>query len=375
MNNQITAKQLKYTVAVVLLAGMLQLSYLFTITAESSWIVFCSGILIQILIVSLYAALSRVYPAKTICDMAEDALGLYVGKFVEALYIVFFFLVLSLNLRSMGNFLTGNMLPEVPILLILGLMLFVGAFAVRKGLSVIGAVSFFIFAVFVFMLILELILQIRQMRLDNFLPLLGEESKFIPKGILYSFTIPMGRTVSLLVLMGFVADRENLKKTMYKGILLGGGVLLAIVLRDTAVLGVLVGVLLNTVFETVQLLDLVGLFTRVEVIFILQYVFIAFIDVAVIFFSLKVALGKLFNIKDRKKDQRLVYPIGVALLLGAYYICSSNTHLRYLLENVIPYLFLIFQIALPLLILIIGSAKYSIKKRKSGKINGREVSG
>lgn len=375
MNNQITAKQLKHTVAVVLLAGMLQLSYLFTITEESSWIVFCIGILIQILIVSLYAALSRVYPAKTICDMAEDALGLYVGKFIEALYIVFFFLVLSLNLRSMGNFLTGNMLPEVPILLILGLMLFVGAFAVRKGLSVIGAVSFFIFAVFVFMLILELILQIRQMRLDNFLPLLGEESKFIPKGILYSFTIPMGRTVSLLVLMGFVTDRENLKKTMYKGILLGGGVLLAIVLRDTAVLGVLVGVLLNTVFETVQLLDLVGLFTRVEVIFILQYVFIAFIDVAVIFFSLKVAVSKLFNIKDRKKDQRLVYPIGVALLFGAYYICSSNTHLRSLLENVIPYLFLIFQIGLPLLILIIGRAKYSIKKKKSGGMTAPGVSG
>lgn len=182
MNNQITAKQLKHTVAVVLLAGMLQLSYLFTITEESSWIVFCIGILIQILIVSLYAALSRVYPAKTICDMAEDALGLYVGKFIEALYIVFFFLVLTLNLRSMGNFLTGNMLPEVPILLILGLMLFVGAFAVRKGLSVIGAVSFFIFAVFVFMLILELILQIRQMRLDNFLPLLGKSQNLSQRG-------------------------------------------------------------------------------------------------------------------------------------------------------------------------------------------------
>lgn len=368
MDNRITTKQLKYTIAVVLLAGMLQLSFLFNITEESSWIVFSIGILVQLLVIGMYAGLARIYPGKTICDMAEEALGVYVGKAAEVLYIVFFFLILSLNLRSMGNFLTGGMLPELPILLILGLMLFVGAFAVRKGLSVIGAVSFFIFILSALLLLLDFILQIRQMHMDNFLPLLNGESKFFPKGILYSFTIPMGRTVSLLVLMGFITDPENLKKTMYKGILLGGGLLLFIILRDTAVLGVLVNILLNTVFETVQLLDLVGLFTRVETIFILQYVFIAFIDVAVTFFALKVIVSKLFNIKDQKKDQRLVYPIGAALLLGSYFICSSNTHLRSLLENVIPYLFLIFQIGLPLLILIIGRVKYSVRKRKNGKM-------
>lgn len=367
MDNQITAKQLKYTIAVLLSAGMLQLSYLFNITEEGSWIAFSIGILVQLLIIGIYAALANTYPSKTICDMAEEAFGVFFGKVVVALYVVFFFLIISLNVRSMGNFLTGGMLPELPILLILGLMILVGAFAVRKGLSVIGAMSFAIFASAAILLILDLLLQFRQMRFDNFLPLLNGDEKTFLKGILYSFTIPMGRTVTLLILMGFVKDSENLKKTMHKGILLGGCMLLLIVLRDTAILGVLVEVLLNTVFETIQLLDLVGFFTRVEVVFILQYVFVAFVDVAVTFFALTITLNKLFNIKDKKKEHRLILPIGIALLLGTYYISSSNTQLRALLENVIPYLFLIFQVAIPLLILIIGRLKNLLKKKKEEK--------
>lgn len=363
MNHQITSKQLKYTVAVILLAGMLQLSYLFNITKESSWIVFCIGVLVQLLVMGIYTALARLYPAQTVCDMAEHALGKVMGKFVEALYIVFFFFVISLNLRSMGNFLTGGMLPEVPVVLILSLMLLAGGFAVRKGLSVIGAVSFVVFAVSVFILLLDLLLQFRQMHFSNFLPVLNGGLEHFPKGILYSFTVPMGRSVSLLVLMGFVSDSEHLKKSVFRGILLGGGVLLLIVLRDTAVLGVLVDILLNTVFETVQLLDLVGLFTRGEVIFILQYVFIAFVDIAVLFFALKTIVGRLFCIKGGKKDQFSVYLIGISLLLGSYFICSSNIRLRAILEYTVPYLFLVFQIGIPLLLLLIGKIKCRAGKK------------
>jgi spore germination protein KB len=360
---RITPFQFMFTVACFLQSSALLSAFFAPITKQDSWLVVLFGMVCAMPALLVYCAIMKSFPGQNLIQITLGALGKAGGTVVSLMFIWFFLTLSALNMRDFGQFIRQIMLVETPTIAVVALCAALCAFAVLKGVKVVTRYAPAYSLLSISLTVFAIILTIKLMNFDNFLPVLAQEPIKYVQATNIMFSIPFGELVVILMIAPSVGQGKK-KKGLYLfgGFLIGSGTILSVVARDTAVLGQVGSLFSQPSFEALRLARFLDL-NRMEVLFAVVLIVLLFFKISCLFYVSVLAIAQLFGLKNYHP---LVLMLG-ALIVGysVFVFPTSKIHSAYSRETA-PILWVVFEFLLPLLVLIVGRARGLHKQKATG---------
>ncbi|NBJ15500.1 MAG: GerAB/ArcD/ProY family transporter [Dehalobacter sp. 4CP] len=355
----ISSSQLMFLVAGYVQGSVLVVSYSNAITKQYTWLVVLSGLVISIPVAMAYVALARKFPSKNLVQINNIVYGSYLGKLVSALYIWFFYSVSCLMLTYVGNIIKNYMMPETPKFAICILFACICAWAVRNGIEVLARTSVIFDMIVLSVILITFVLLLKDMEITNFLPFLGLSLKDFIQGTHIMVAIPFCQIVVFLMIIPYVNKGVEAKKSVVLGLIIGGVSILIDTVRNTAVLGVASAIMVSPSIESVRLIDLAEIITRLEMLVIIIFLITMFIKITVMYYATVFAIAQSFNLRSYKP---LVLPIGSLIISFSMMIFDSSAENVEFGTRIGPIFTLPFELGLPLLTFLVAKIRKLPKK-------------
>lgn len=362
--DKIESRQFLFTVICFLQCVTIHVSMMMNLATQSSLFVLIASMIMGILLVFIIAGLEKVYGQIGLHKMAEIGLGSFFGKIVSILYVLFFFWKFCDTVFEFSSFVNDTILPKTPAWVILILIISVCVFATNLGIAVISSMCFLLtLTVFIITLGSALFL-IPKYELGNFLPLFAERVENYFRGFAISSAEPFGELIVFLTVIPHVKNIGSTKKiikTLLIGLLLGTVTFVINIIRDTGTLGVLIKYFIFPTFESIRMINIGEIFSRVEIFYAGVLMMLAFIKASVWLFATCEML-KGFNLNKISKYNPLIFG-GLAFVLtviGNKFILNSiYTDMTFnLIVNAI------FEYIVPLILLILGTIIYALRRKR-----------
>ena len=260
----ISSSQLLFMIVGFIQASNLLLAFGSGIVKHDGWLAILAALLLSIPIVLAYSALSRRFRGSSLIEISEIVYGSYLGKLISISYILIFLLLVSLNIRFFSDFLITYIMPETPIWAILIMLTFVCAWVVRGGIEVLARCSFIIIVISSTIILATTLFLLGDMDFKNFLPILDISLQDFIHGIHIISSIHYLEIVVFLMVMAFVNETHQVKRSIVGGLILGALSILIIEVRNVAVLGNIANIVYSASFVTVRYINVAEVFTRME---------------------------------------------------------------------------------------------------------------
>lgn len=344
----INCSQMLFTIICYIQSFSLLTAFFFAVTGRDSWFSVILGWIIALLFLLIQLSVMKKYPGKSLFQINELAFGKWVGRIFSLLYLFYFFCLSFLNLRDLKDFVNFSVLPTTPPIVILISFMIVCSWAVIKGLRVIVRYS----TVFVMFIMVTFILTTffvwDRLDLHNLLPLFSVSPTTILKSANLVAVIPFGTAIFQMIVPR-LEDKKRMSSCLLKGFLFGGLFLLAVTIRDTAVLGDMVKVFIFPSFSTLQLAGLTEIFQGTDVIYATFLVTLEFFKISLLYYVVVAGLVELLKLKSYKP---LVFIIGVLIIICSHIVYSSVMGHITSAQTIVPILWLLFEFVLPSLTLL-----------------------
>jgi Spore germination protein. len=167
---KITRWELVFAVLCFVQGTMLRTSYIIDVTKNDSWAMAVSGLLLTLLLISVYSALMRLFPGKSLIEINDIVFGAVLGKAVSILYLFYFLSLCALNTRDLGNFVVSAMLPNTPLVAVITLFLLACVYTLRKGVENLLHLSIIIAIAAIVILVINAVLILKDVRLSFLKP-------------------------------------------------------------------------------------------------------------------------------------------------------------------------------------------------------------
>lgn len=354
-------RQFVFITACFVQGSFMYTMYYYQIAANESWLTLIGGILVGMLIASIYGKLYEMHYdkssgcAKGLAEINEAVFGRFIGKFVSSLYVLTLVFSCSRMLREAGQFVGGNLLMGINWVFILVILVILCAFAAHNGVKYFASVGtatclfMYIFTIVLFVLLLP------HSEIDFLLPIGKASAGTYFRGISLCSALPFAELLALVVIAPDVKgnNRGNLKKELFYGILAGAPFILISVLRDTLVLGPLMSTFSYPGYEVIRLVNY-KVFSNVESLYGIIIIFLMFFKSALLFLSITRLASKILGCK-----QNFLFYVAVAVVVFfvSQKMATSNVALSELVLKYAPYLLLAVNVALPGVTLIISYLK------------------
>ncbi len=352
---RITPFQYMLSVTCFIQSSALLSAFFAPITRQDSWLVVIFGMVAAIPVLIVFSAIMRSFPGKNLIEITQAALGRIAGTIVSLIFIWFFLTLTALNLRDFGQFVRQIILVETPTVVVISVCMALSVYAVIKGLKIVTRYSPVFVLMSVLLVIFAVLLTLNLMDMRNFLPMLTLEPIKYVQGTNIVLTIPFGELVIFLMVSPYVAKGKKTKGIyLFAGFIIGSASMLAVVARDTAVLGSTGSLFSLPSFETLRLIRITDSLNRMEILFAIVLVVLLFFKVMILFYSSVMAMAQLFNLKTYNP---LVLILAVFIVAYAYFVFpTAEIHSMYSRQTA-PIAWVLFEFLLPLLVLIVGRAR------------------
>lgn len=321
---------------------------------QNAWAAILLGFLEGLVIIYLFTALPIKFGNISFHDMLCKVFGKIIGKALFLLFIIYCFHLGSLVLRNFMDFLSITMMPEAPLISFGLAFLTVLIYANYLGIGVVTRNSELLVILTVIAVLITIVLLVKDIDLANFKPILNIPLKELAIASHGAATFPFAETVVFLLVFPFVKDCKNIRSTTMKATACAMLVILAVVVRNIAVLGNLQSISTYPSATTARLINIADIITRLEVIIFLNLTSMGFIKISVLLWGSVHGFAQLFNYQ---KPNRLIIPIAIAMLLVANYQFESIMENVKLAVDWYPLYAPVFQVGLPLLTLIVGKIR------------------
>lgn len=327
------------------------------VAKQDAWISSIIGILAGFLPIIVYVTLSKKYPNRTIIEINELVFGKWLGKTISVLYLSYFFVLSVLLLGDVGYFLTTEVMPETPIVFIMGCLMIVIILATRKGLVVIARGAEVFFPWIVLLLVMVIIMLLPEIEIRKIEPVL--ENGLIPslEGS-YPF-MSLQEYIVLMMIYPFVKVSKKKAPAFFVGTLLAGIVLIIIILVCILVLGAsLTESSMYPTFMLAKKISIGNFLERLEVIVGgLWFVTITF-KLIITFYAVTVGTSQLLQFNSYTF---LTIPIGMLITAMVQPTYTNIVYVMNFIQKVWPAYSLTFMVVLPLLTWLLSL----IRKRKN----------
>ncbi len=355
---RISASQLMFSVCYYMQGSLLVFGFFSGITKQESWIVIVSGALICLPFIGIYIYLIRQFPGKNLMEINDLVFGKFVGKIISIMYIFFFLSIAAFNLRDVGNFVVGVLMPETPISAVLISFIFICSWAVYKGIQVIVRYSMIMTYLWIVLVFITFILLLTEFELNNYLPIFSLPFSAYMQATHISNAISFNEIVIFMVFLPYVRDKKFIKKSFFSGYILGAFLILLLILRDIPVLGTFVSVSSIPTYESLKMIHVAEIFTRMEILFAILRLIVLFFKISILYYAVVLCVAQLCKLKTYKP---LVFVIGSIIISFSLIVFESPIENLIWGKETAPSFSSIFEIVLPLITLIVLLIKKRIK--------------
>ena len=348
MKKTISTKQLTFAVGLIIIASNLLTKSLYPYTKNQTWISVVAAAVAGLVVVSIYGRLVKDYPGSGLFDINQAVFGTVGGKIVSAAYVFFFLSLSVLNTRDLGSFVHSIVLPSTPINVTYIAFMVICVFAVRKGADKMTQYGAFILLLYLLLLFFNTGLLVPKMHQENLLPVFTVPLKNFFLSTLNVLMLPYAEIFIFLTLAQHMQNPEKTGKALRGGLMIGAATTLFLVLRDIMVLGDYTLLTSSPTFNTIRLIDVGDILTRLEIINAVLQISLLFLKVSIMLYALTEGFGRLLNIK---KSNTLALIMGALVVVCAkFFFISSSEHTAWFRTAAVYATF--FLLILPLLTLI-----------------------
>ncbi len=361
---QISTKMLMFSVACFIQSTASFTGFTASVLKQDTWMCVISGYLVSLPIIYIYLKLSELYPKKSLIEINDCVLGPILGKIFSILYIWFFFSLVFLNANNAGAFVVNYVLPETPVISVLIMIIFVSIWAVRKGIETMTRYSALFAVVIVFFIAINTLLLLDRMQKYNFLPMFSFPARKYIQATHIMTILPFSEVICFMMLFPYVDHPTSLRKPVYAGLSFGALTVLAVIVRDTAVLGGLNSYLALPTFEAIRLISVEQMVIKSEVLFIFVLIILVYFKVTVLLYATVKSISQLFRLKSYKVLVTVVAALSIGFASNAF---PSAADQAYWGSNIAAYYSGFFEVILPAVTLFVAVIRKSVKGNQEAK--------
>lgn len=327
---------------------------------QDAWISSAIGSVLGVGLCLLYIKLGNMHPKKTLFEFSDFLFGKLLGRAVNTLYVFFAFLLAAFVLSNVGDFMTTQVMVEVPKKYIQLLFLLPVLYAVILGLETIVRSMEAIFPALLMIFFALLLLLLPQIETMEILPIFGEGIKPILQGSLVVLNLPYLELVLLLAVFPYLNSKKG-GKAFWIGGAIGGLSLVLYPLLIVMILGkYFAGMLLYPSYSLAKMVEL-DFLRRIEVLYAAIWISTLFYKLVICFFVSLEGINHLLAIEDRKI---LAFPL-VLILWGLSIIVYPNYAVYQLvIQSILSYK-LLFGLLLPAIMIVLSVIKAKMKQQAS----------
>jgi spore germination protein KB len=330
-------------------------SPLFLLASEAgadAWISVLIGMiggLLLLLLVTLQ--LYRRMPEEDLFDMIERTFGKVAGSLLTAVYIVYFGYKAVRNVREFGDLMILYLLPSTPLWFILLTLLVVAAYAVFQGIEVFSRVAQILLPMIVFIYVALFVALWGTALFDahRLMPVLDDGlKKPIESAFPELISFPFGEMVLFLLFWKYADRRGGTTRTTVLSYLFSGTFIVVTTIFILGSLGPLAEFSVVPLIQIVSLVQTADFIQRLDPIVALLLFGGVFMKMTSYYLGTTLLFSRLFRIGRFGA----LFPVGVLLFAGALAFRSYMQHIWFGFEKNLKYHFPIFQIVIPVLLLL-----------------------
>ncbi|AAY60296.1 endospore germination permease (plasmid) [Bacillus cereus] len=305
--------------------------------------------------------LHKCYPKETIIQYSRHIVGQIPGKIVGFIYLFFVLHMCGVTTREYADFIIGSFLPKTPMIVVIGSVIIVCAFAVRGGVEVLGRVAQLLVPLFLLPPLLFVLL-IPDLKIENMFPIM--EHGMMPS--ILGAAVPQAwiSEVSLIsMLLPFVIDHEKGRKWGIISVIVVMLILVYINIISVLLFGGTVNNHIYPVFTAFRYISVATFFEHLESIVITLWVLGAFIKISVLYYALVLGIAQWLHLSDYRP---IVFPLGFLVLLFGIWASYNGQEMAQFLGSISPFYIPCIMTLIPTMLLLIAFIRkkiaYTIKK-------------
>lgn len=322
-------------------------------TKQDAWFpLLIIATLYGLMVVWLTTKLALRFEGKAFGEYTRLILGNWLSRVVGLLYLLYLMFVILVIVREFGSFLSAAFMPETPLVVFSSTLLLLAAFAATGGIEVIARLNQFLLPLAIFSLALTFTFILKDVDLLNLLPILDHDLITL----LQASAVPSAFRGEVFILMWLVYHLKKPKESTKKGA--AAVIFLGITLAIDAVL--VIGVLGQNLAAKVTFPTLVLIryaesgtfFTRIEGLVMALWVAGVIVKASLfLYVALETATQAL---PWRKNPWYLAFGMTIILIPGSLYFVKNDEQIVWILKNVHTVSALVFQLALPAILLLVA---------------------
>jgi len=294
------------------------------IAGRDSWIALIVAAIIGLPYVLICARILTLNPGKSLFDIAFIFFKKFGGWVITLVVILYAFALSLLVLRNATEFIQQVALHKTPQLVVSIIIALLSAWALKKGLQVLGRSSVLFLVMILSVTIVTTLLMTNLMDFDSIKPIMGEGIAPVAKSVSRYFSFPIAESFLLLAVFHNLKKGDSQYKSYSIGLLIGTFFLGLITLRNILVLGVPAYVeIYFPSFMAAGAINLITILERIEGIVVVNYTVCIFIKLCICIYVIVQGCSKLSGI-DYKK---FLFPISLLIIIVSQIAFKSTMEL------------------------------------------------
>ncbi|MWV45695.1 endospore germination permease [Paenibacillus sp. HJL G12] len=309
--------------------------------------------------ISMYIAyqLHRLYPNQTVIQYSVHIIPRLAGKVLGLLFLFFYLHSTGAVVREYADFISDAFLPQTPMIFIASSLLLLSAFSVRYGVESVARSAFIFTIIFAFPVIFLLLL-IPDLTPGNILPVM--EHGILPS--LRGAIVPQSWFSEFFMISFFLPFLSDIRKGRKWGLISVFAAMISLTTINLTILllfGDRVSGMSYPVLNAFRYIRMGVFFENFEAIIMAIWILGNFVKVSVFYYSASLGLAQWLNLKDIKP---VVLPLGILIIIFAYWSLPSFQDVTYYLTGTFAYYGPLMQTIIPACLLSIAFVR---RKRPS----------
>jgi spore germination protein (amino acid permease) len=348
---KISNLQLVFLLIAMIQGSLFTGTYIMDLAKQDSWLCILSGFLLITPFAIIYALLAKRFIGMNLIKINDIVYGTYLGKVISLLYIFYFLMILSFNIRSFGDYYVTYLMPDSPLIFYIVVFTSGCAYSVYNGIEVLARICHFIVVFVFFIMIGSLFMLISKMDFTNLLPIFEISLKNFLISTHIIAVIPLGEVFVFLTFASTLNDTKQIVKNVFIGLMTATIGFVIATIRDTIILGgtqVIVG---YPSYQTFRLINFGNIFTRMDILIGIGLTGAVFIKTSIFYYAVVSSLAEILKLKIYLP---LILPIGAIAIIIAITDWRSSAEAISMASTIAPIFITPFILIFPLITFVLA---------------------
>lgn len=362
MNREIIPGGQSISIVVLFIIGTALFMGVSSQSGNSSWLSLLFAMALAIPLMLMYARLHLLFPGKDIFDMLIVVFGPIFGRIIACLFIWYALHLGALVLRNFGEFSKTVALTATPMIAPMICVGLLCIWVVKAGIEVLGRSAKLLL---LFTLIINLIivsLAVPKFEYHHMKPFLDTGWLPVLMDTIGSFSFPFAEIVIFLGAFTSLPDKGSAKKVLLSGLLISGGFILIVNIRNLLMLGPeVLSSLYFPSYVAVSRINVGDFLTRIEASSAVGFIIAIFVKGSLCLYVASNGVAKVFKLKSYRS---VVLQIGLIMIYLAKIMYKDIMEMQYFTYHIYKIYAFPFQIIIPVILWICAEIVVSRGKHK-----------